>query len=162
MSTVDKNQAIIDFLTHCPALTNNPLFFNFINAQENNTQIITQSNDKAMNKNFIDGSVLKRYTFTFIYFKSVAYNPVVKEVGFPDENVEELLDVQAVIDWVSAQADAFTYPDFGVDCIIDDMKVLTENPNLDSVDATATPPLAKYSMTIQIDYIDTSKVLWNK
>ena len=161
MSTVDKNQAIIDFLIQCPALASNPLFFNYINAKEDSTQIITQANDKAINKRYVDGAVLRRYTFTFIYFKAVAFRPVVKQEGFPDENVEDLLDVQAVIDWVTEQADARSYPDFGEGYEVEEMQVTSDNPNLNSIDATATPPLAKYSMSIQIDYMDNSKKVWN-
>ena len=160
--SIDKNQAIIDFLITCPELSSNPLFFNYVNAKEDSTQIITQSNDKSMNRTFIDGSVLRRYTFTFIYFKSISYTPVVKQPGYSNENVEEMLDVQAVVDWVTEQAELLNYPDFGTDCHIEEMKVLTDNPNLNSIDTTSTPPLAKYSLTIQIDYIDTSKMLWQK
>ena len=115
-----------------------------------------------MNRTFVDGSVLRRYTFTFIYFKSISYTPVVKQPGYSNENVEEMLDVQAVVDWVTEQAEIFNYPNFGPDCFIEEMKVLTDNPNLNSIDTTSTPPLAKYSLTIQIDYIDTSKMLWQK
>lgn len=160
--SIDKNQAIIDFLITCPELSSNPLFFNYVNAKEDSTQIITQSNDKSMNKTFVDGSVLRRYTFTFIYFKSISYTPVVKQPGYSNENVEEMLDVQAVVDWVTEQAEIFNYPNFGPNCFIEEMKVLTDNPNLNSIDTTSTPPLAKYSLTIQIDYIDTSKMLWQK
>ena len=159
--SIDKNQAIIEFLIQCPDLASNPLFFNYVNAKEDNTQIITQSNDKAMNKVYIDGSVLKRYSFTFIYFKAISYNPIVKAEGYPDENVEDMLDVQGVIDWVTEQAEDLNYPNFGESCFIEEMQVLTDNPNLNSVDTTSSPPLAKYSFTIQIDYIDTSKKLWN-
>ena len=160
--SIDKNQAIIDFLITCPELSSNPLFFNYVNAKEDSTQIITQSNDKSMNRTFVDGSVLRRYTFTFIYFKSISYTPVVKQPGYSNENVEEMLDVQAVVDWVTEQAEILNYPDFGTDCFIEEMKVLTDNPNLNSIDTTSTPPLAKYSLTIQIDYIDTRKMLWQK
>lgn len=157
---MDKNQAIIDFLIQCPDLSTNPLFFNYVNAQENNTQIVTQANDKAMDKPFVDGSIMKRYTFTFIYFKSINYNPIVKAPDYPNENVEDMFEVQSIIDWITAQAKAENYPDFGTDCVIDNMKVLTTNPALNSVDATSTPPLAKYSMTIQIDYLDKSEMVW--
>ena len=61
---VDKNQAIIDFLLQCPQLRSNPLFFNFTEAKDNNKQLLPLANDKLMNRTFIDGSVMKRYTFT--------------------------------------------------------------------------------------------------
>lgn len=165
----DKNQAIIDFLQDCPTIASNPLFFNFLNAKDNSKQIITQANDTALNTPYIDGSVLKRYAFTLIDFRSVTYEPIPKNLipgtttqeEYISENVEELIDVQGIIDWVNEQADSRIYPDFGEDCIIEDMRVTSNNPNLNGVDTSVTPALAKYSMTIQIDYLDNSKVLWN-
>lgn len=159
--TVDKNQAVINFLLTCPAIISNPLFFNFLQARDNDKQIVTQANDTALNKSFIDGSVMKRYAFTLMDYMSVAYQPLPKVEGYTSENVEELLDVQGIIDWVQEQSDARNYPDFGSDCIVDDMRTTSNNPNLNGVDTQVTPALAKYSITIQIDYLDKSKS-WNK
>lgn len=158
---VDKNQAIIDFLLDCPQLAYNPVFFNAINAKDNDKQIITQSNDTSLNSKYIDGSVLRRYTFTVIDFRSVIYQPLPKVEGYVSENVEELFDVQSIMDWVNEQADLQNYPDFGEDCIIDSMRTTSDNPNLNGIDTNVTPALAKYSMSIQIDYVDTSKAVWN-
>lgn len=160
--TYDKNQAIIDFLLNCPQIQNNPLFFNVINAKDNDKQIITQSNEKSLNRTFIDGSVMKRFTFTIIDFRSVIYQPLPKVEGYTSENVEEIIDVQGIMNWVNAQADEQNYPDFGNDCQIDSMRTTSENPSLNGVDTSVSPALAKYSMSIQIDYIDTSKAVWNK
>jgi len=157
---VDKNQAIIDFLLDCPAIMYNPLFFNFLQAQDENKQIIVQSNDKVINQRYIDGSVMKRFTFSIVDFRSVTYQPLPKVTGYTSENVEELLDVQDIMDWINEQAEAENYPDFGEDCFIDNMTTTAENPNLDGVDTSVTPALAKYSMSIQIDYLDKSKMLW--
>lgn len=156
---MDKNKAVIDFLIQCPAIQNSPLYFNFTQAEDDNKQFVTTSNDKNMNKRFIDGSVQKRYTFTIIDYRSVAYQAIVKDPEFmgANENVEELLDVQSIMDWINEQADAHNYPDFGEDCMIDDMRTLTENPNTNGVDTSLTPALAKYSISVQIDYIDSSK-----
>lgn len=156
---VDKNKAVIDFLITCPAIQNSPLYFNFTKAEDANKQFITDSNDKNMNKTFVDGSVQKRYTFTIIDFRSITYQALVKDPQFIEhnENVEELLDVQSIIDWINEQADLHNYPDFGEDCFIDEMRTLTENPNTNGVDTTLTPALAKYSIAIQIDYIDYAK-----
>lgn len=157
---VDKNQAVIDFLIQCPTIAENPLFFNFLDAEDDSKQIVTQANDVLMNKNYIDGSVLKRYTFTIIDFRAVSLQPIPKVEGYNSENVEELLDVQGIIDWVNEQADLENYPDFGENCMIDSMKTTSNNPSLNGVDTQVTPALAKYSMSIQIDYVDTTKKIW--
>ena len=155
----DKNKAVIDFLLTCPAIQNSSLYFNFTQAQDENKQFVTTSNDKMMNRTFVDGSVMKRYTFTIIDYRSVAYQAIVQESGFVEknENVEELLDIKAFMDWIEEQADNHNYPDFGEDCMVDAMRTLTENPNLNGVDTSLTPALAKYSVSVQIDYIDNSK-----
>lgn len=161
---VNKEQAIIDFICNCPEIQAHPLFFNFINAKPDNKQIITSGNDRNMQKPYIDGSVLKRYTFTIIDFRSVTYQAIVKssEVLTPpvNENVEEYIDIQNIIDWVNEQEDARNYPNFGNDCQIEEMKVLTDNPVLNGTDTQVKPALAKYSFSIQIDYIDNSKVIY--
>lgn len=160
MANVDKNQAVIDFLLQCPALQNNPLFFNFVNAKDDNKQIVTSANDTIIDKPFIDGSVQKRYTFTIIDYKSVAYTAIVKQAGYPNENVEDMLATQDIIDWITEQEIDRNYPDFGTDCVIDSMKALSTNPNLNGVDTSVAPALAKYSISIQINYIDYSHILW--
>ena len=158
---VDKNQAIIDFIMQCPTIAENPLFFNFLNAKDNDKQLITQANETRLNSKYIDGSILKRYTFTLIDFKSVAYEPIPKVEGYISENVEEYEAVQSIMNWVNEQGDLMRYPNFGNDCIIESMHTTSENPNLNGVDTSVSPALAKYSMSIQIDYIDTSKAIWN-
>ena len=158
---MDKNQAIIEYLLQCPQIANNPLFFNFIEAKDDNKQIVTIANDKAVQRPYIDGTVLKRYTFSIIDYRSIVYQAIVKVPGYTNENVEEFLDVQGIIDWVTEQEDLRNYPDFGEDCIIQEIQALTDSPRLNSVDASITPALAKYSISIQIEYLDISKKIWN-
>lgn len=157
---MDKSQAVIEFISQCPQIQDNALFFNFLKAQDNNKQFVTVPNDKIMQRPYIDGSVSKRYTFTIIDYRSVIYQALVKDGSHPNENIEEYLDVQSILEWVEEQAENKNFPDFGSDCVIDSMRVLTDNPNLNGVDTSVTPPLAKYSMSIQIDYLDTSKMIW--
>jgi hypothetical protein len=157
---MDKNQAVIEYLSSCPAIAKNPLFFNFAKAEDNNKQLVAVATDKKVERPYIDGSVLKRYTFTIIDYRSVIYQAVVKEAGYPNENVEELLDVQSIIDWIEEQNSEYNFPDFGEDCVIDEIKALTDTPRLNGVDNSASPALAKYSVSIQILYLDTSKRIW--
>ena len=158
---MDKNQAIINYLIQCPQIQDNPLYFNFIHGNEDDKQIITTSNDKAIDKPYIDGSVLKRFTFTIIDFKSIAYRAVVKDGLHPDENVEDLLQVQDIIDWIDTQNEERNFPDFGEDCVIEEVKTTSNNPNLNGIDSNVSPALAKYSISIQVNSIDYSKMLWN-
>ncbi len=159
--SIDKNQAVIDFLLECPTIANNPLFFNFLNARNDDKQIVTQSNDTALDKRYVDGSIKKRYIFSIIDFRSVAYQPIPKVIGYTSENVEEMFDVQGIVDWVNEQNDLQNYPNFGNDCLIESMSTTASNPSLNGVDVSVTPALAKYSISIQIDYIDSSRAIWN-
>ena len=156
----DKNQAVIDFLLQCPTISSNPFFFNFLNAKDDNKQFITQTNERIANKQFVDGSVMRRYTFTIVDFRSIAFQPIPTVSGYSSENVDEMYDVQGIMDWINEQADLRNFPDFGSDYIIDNMTTTSDNPNLNGVDTQVTPALAKYSMSIRIDYIDTTKRLW--
>lgn len=159
---VDKNKAIINFLLECPAIQNSPLYFQFINAKNDNKQIVTVGNDRLLHRPFIDGSVEKQYTFTIIDFKSISYNAIPKGLSEgTNENVEEMFEVQAIIDWIDEQAELRNYPNFGDGIVIDNIRALSDNPNLNGIDTSIQPALAKYSVSIQIDYTDNSKVIWN-
>ena len=169
MSAVDKNQAIIDYLLQCPTILNSPLYFNFINAQDDTNQIVTQSTDTYEHKPYIDGSVLKKYSFIIITYKSAADIAVVKQVGssvgyqnnsYPNENVSDMAAMQALIDWIQEQQDLHNYPNFGEDCIVDDIYTATDSPNFDGIDEQVSPPLAVYSITIEVPYLDVSKKIW--
>lgn len=158
MANVDKNQAVIDFLQTMDYIKDNPLYFNFINAEDNKKQLVTLADDVILNAPFIDGSVEKRFTFTLIDYKSVNYNPLVVGVqDYSDENVDDMIDVQSIIDWVEDQAELRNFPNFGEDCIIDSMEALSNQPNLNGVDTSVTPALARYSISIRITYLDISK-----
>ena len=159
---MDKTQAIIEYLLTCPKVEHSPLYFNFINATNEDKQFLTVANDKTLDKSFIDGSVLKRFTFTIIDYRSVAYQEMARYNITANESVEEYLDVQALIDWIAEQENNHNYPDFGTDCIVEKIDTATSNPNLNGVDTQANPALAKYSISIQVDYLDKSKMIWNK
>lgn len=159
---MDKNQAVIAWLLQCEGIKDSPLYFNITKAKNGVKGLITLSNDTSINKPYIDGSVLKRYQLTVQDFRSVSENALVR---LPDkialnENVNDFDDVQALLDWIKEQNEKRSYPDFGGECVIEDVSTTTDNPRLDQIDATVTPPLARYSFTITIQYLDISKRNW--
>lgn len=159
---IDKNQAVIDYLLQCTDIYDSPLYFNLVNASDNSIQILTTAEDKAMSRPFIDGSVQKRYTFNLITFKSISDMEIVKSDEYPNENVDELQDVQKLLDWVITQQDLHNYPDFGEDCSIDSIDTTTDVPRFDGINTEITPPLAMYTISIVIEYLDRSRVIYNK
>lgn len=156
---MDKNQLMVEFLQTCPTIKNNPLFFNFGNVEDNAHQVTVNSDDVSIQKPFIDGSVLKRYTFTIDSFKSVACIPIIDSNA--DENIEDFAEVQSLLDWINEQGENFNFPNFGENILVDEMKTLSSKPVLVGVESNLNPPTAIYRIVIQIDYIDTSKKLWN-
>jgi hypothetical protein len=166
--SVDKNKAVINYLLQCEDIYNSPLYFNLIDAKDNTVQILTTTEDKALSKPYIDGSVLKRYTFNLITFKSISDMEIVKPVGtsigtdeYPNENVDELDNVQDLLNWILEQDDLQNYPDFGEQCIIDKIDTTTDYPRFDGINTEITPPLAMYSISIVIEYLDISKMIYN-
>lgn len=160
MVSKDKNKAVIDYLITCPAIQNSPLYFNFINAQDDSNQFLTATSDQYDTRPYIDGSALKIYTFTIITFKSATDIAVVQFGDYPNENVSDMSDIQALIDWVNEQEELHNYPDFGENCIVESIMSTTENPSFDGIDTQVSPPLAVYSVSIQIRYLDNTKKIW--
>lgn len=156
---MDKSQAVLAFLQTCPLISADPLFFNFGNIEDNAHQAIIRSDDIALQKPYVDGSVLKRFTFSIDNFKSVAYNPVVNNL--PDENLDGFKEVQAILDWINSQDKLHNYPIFDSVYFIEKMETLTTKPDLVGVDTEVTPAIAIYRISIQIDYIDNTDRLWN-
>lgn len=156
---MDKNKAVVNFLQTCPIILASPLFFNFGNIEDGAHQASMQSDDVALHRPYVDGSVSRRFTFRLDSFKSVAYNPVVQ--NYSDENMEDFIEVQSILDWINTQGDNSVFPDFGSDYIIEKMQTLSTKPELVGVNTTSNPPVAVYRISIQIDYIDNTKRLWN-
>ena len=156
----DKQEAIINYILQCPQIKDTPLYFNFINAKDNTSQIVTTANDKFLDKPYITGSVEKQYSFRILIFKSITDDALVKLEGFAHENVEELAYVQELIDWISEQNELKNLPDFGEECDVDSIETSAETPRLEGINMEVAPPLAMYSVTIRIHYVDNSKNIW--
>lgn len=156
----DKQEAIINYILQCPQIKDTPLYFNFINAKDNTSQIVTTANDRFLDKPYITGSVEKQYSFRILIFKSITDDALVKLEGFAHENVEELAYVQELIDWISEQNELKNLPDFGEECDVDSIETSAETPRLEGINMEVAPPLAMYSVTIRIHYVDNSKNIW--
>lgn len=158
---IKKDVAVIEYLMTCPAIANNPLFFNFAQKEDNNQLFVRYADDTITEKTFVDGSRESLYTFTMIVYKSVAYNAVI--AGRDDENLDEYIDVQSICDWIEEQNDNNIFPNFGEGCYIDSIETLTNVPivNTNKTEDEMQPALAQYSLGVRIKYLDTNKVLWN-
>lgn len=156
---MDKNEAIVAFLRDCPAIQENPLFFNFADEEDGSNHIITQSDQTK--HHYVDGSLLRTYTFTIACYKSVSHFAVTDGTASSDENIENMALVQEILDWINEQSDLHNYPDFGEGYVVEEMETLTDDPKVDGIDTSVNPPLARYSFKIRIEYLDNTKKLWN-
>lgn len=157
---MDKNEAMIKFLLDCPTIQENPLFFNFADVESGNNHFITEKD--TLRRKYIDGSALKHYTFSIASYSSVSHNAIVNGETIADENMENMAKVQEILDWINEQEDNHNYPDFGEDCVIDEMSTLTSDPDIDGIDTSVNPPIARYSVGVQVSYLDKSKVIFGK
>lgn len=155
---MDKNQTMIDFIMTCPILQNNPLFFNFAESGDGNNHFITET-DKATRKPYIDGSQEKEYTFTLASYKSISHNAIIE--GAPNENIEEMAEVQSILDWIEEQNDLRNFPDFGDAIEVEMMSPITTDPEFDGIDTSVNPPIVRYSIGVVVTYLDNTKKLWN-
>ena len=158
---MDKNVAMIKFLMQCPIIQNNPLFFNFADEEDGNNHFITEKD--SIKKTYIDGSALKQYTFTIASYSSVSHNAIVNDENedtIADENIENMAKVQQILDWIEEQSDNCNFPDFGDECVVEEMFPLSTDPDIDGIDTSVNPPIARYSVGVKLMYLDKTKVIW--
>lgn len=155
----DKNVAMIEFLMDCPIIQENPLFFNFAEEEDGNNHYITEKVSPVAQ--YIDGSVLKQYTFTIASYSYVTHVAIDNDNVLVNENLENMAKIQGILDWINEQSESDNFPDFGEECIVDDMSTLTSDPNIDGIDTSVNPPIARYSVGVKLMYLDNSKKLWN-
>lgn len=148
---------MIAFLMQCPIIQENPLFFNFANEEDGNNHFITETDTKK--RSYIDGSVQKQYTFTIASYYSVSHNAIIADTS--DENMENMAKVQQILDWINEQADLQNFPNFGEECLVESMETLTTDPDLDGIDTSVNPPIARYSVGVRLTYLDKTKMIWN-
>lgn len=156
---MSKNQIMLDYLSQCDGIQQ--LYFQYGHAKDGAMQLVTSSVEAATRKQYIDGSQPKRLDYSLIWFKALGFLPAVTGAGGQvNENVAELDDVQGIIDWINAQNDTHNYPDFGKDCQVDAIGCLHDVPQLIGIDTTYSPPLAKYTFTIRVEYLDLSHCIY--
>ena len=172
MPSIDLNKRILDFIYECPIVAENPMYFGVAEEQDNNNQLVVSSETPSDAIEFIDGTGERTYRADILLYKSVAYNPIVTEETstgkrvpseiYLNENIEDMVDGQTLIDWIEEQNDNRHFPNFGEGCIIESVKTTSSRPVFNGVNTSLEPPLAQYSVGLEIQYLDISKQLWNK
>lgn len=142
MSYVSKHRAVWNWLSGCEGFARR--FFNFGAAGAGNTIIIpTDSSDGA---DFIDGTERRTYAVELIRF-----TPITFDAG-DDGNIDMLDAVDAIGQWIEAQAAAGSYPEFPEGCTVTGIDVF------DTIAGSAVAVdglYAKYMLPFSIHYEKT-------
>jgi len=134
----DKHTAVWDWLRTCPYIGD--MFFNASRAEDGNTQLVPSDQEVAR---YIDGSSLRNYNCALNRFLAYSTDPN------DGSNIEAVVDLEAVADWIDAQMDAGTLPEFP-GCVVNEARVLAnESGYMVAQDGT----LAKYMLQFQIEYM---------
>ena len=170
MATVDVNKCILEYIYECPVVAENPMYFCVAEEQDNSNQILPSREQPRDAIEFVDGTVERTYRAEILMYKSVAFNPIVTEETsegkripsdvYLNENMEDMVDGQTLIDWIKEQNDNRHFPNLGEWCIIESVETTSNRPILNGINPELDPPLAQYSVGLNIKYLDTSKQLW--
>lgn len=156
---MSKNQIMLDYLRQCPGVER--LYFEYGERRADAIHLLTSSVEKATSAEYIDGSQPKQLDYSIVWHKPMTYMPVMTEEGQTAPGVAELDDVQGIIDWIAAQNRNHNYPDFGEHCVVDSMHCLHDAPRLAGIDTHYNPPLARYTFTLRVEYLDTTHCVFN-
>lgn len=154
---MNKNEAVLRFLMSCPFIQESPLFFNFAEEEDGNNHFVVERDEKL--KDYIDGSALKEYTFTIFSYRTASHNRLIDDI-LTNENVDELAEIQTILDWIKAVSDDrdyVDYPNFGPEYYIESIIPTTDSPDLNGVDNSVDPPLARYGISVKVQYMDYTK-----
>ena len=171
MPRVDLNKRILEYIYECPVVEENPMYFTVAEEQDNSNQLLVGREQPRDEIKYVDGTVERTYRAEILMYKSVAYNPIVTEETsegkripselYLNENIEDIEDGQALIDWINEQNDNRHFPNFGEWCIIESVRTTSNRPVLNGINPELEPPLAQYSVGLEIQYLDITKQLWN-
>lgn len=169
-TAVDLNKSILDYIYECPVVAENPMYFCVAEEKNDNNQLLVSREQPRDAIEFVDGTVERIYRADILMYKSVAYNPIVTEETsegkrvpsdvYPNENIEDMIDGQTLIDWIEEQNENRHFPNFGEECIIESVETTTNRPILNGINTELEPPLAQYSVGLEITYLDVSKQIW--
>lgn len=138
-----RHEAVWDWLMTCPHIKD--LYFNFSQSKNGDTVLEPlMAYSDTVNETFCAGASERFYDFALIRFEAH-----ITEAN-DTQNMEVLVDVEAIAAWVEAQAKAGNYPVFPADCTVTDIMALPSNIGYVAArDETG----AKYSLEFRIEYL---------
>lgn len=145
---MDFVSPFLKWLLQSDYVKNHKLFLNTSSAQENNIQIITQQLPENQIKKFVNGSKSYPITFSINIFKTTSFNHLVKTMVEGNENVEDILNVQKIIEFVKEMDAKGNYPTFADNITVEKIYCQYNTPSTPAVDNSLNPALAKFTIPI--------------
>jgi len=138
-----KHEAVWEWLLGCPYIKD--LYFNFSQSNNGDTMLapLTAYNDTVILE-FITGLSIRQYDFAIVRFEALTTEPN------NEQNIEILIDVEAIATWVEAQIAANNFPEFPTGCKIQSIEALPSNVGYV---AATNQNAAKYMLQFRIEYM---------
>ena len=137
---MSKHEAMVEYLKQYPGLTSF-LYFNTAANVAGNISVQTVYSDEWEEQD-ITGHGTKRYDFAIIFMAP-------QDPGTSRNNVVQMEDAQAFMDWIQEEDEQKNYPYFE-DCEVYSIENLQNMPNL----ATANDKVAKYMFQCRVRYYE--------
>lgn len=137
--------AIKSWLTQCPYIQSDKMFFNFLSVEDGSQAFLT-SETYNRTKDIV-GNESGVYEFSIADFRELSG----EALSYNDTDLQEFADVSNVAEWIEAQDEAKNYPDFGADTIINSI-TCPPSPSMAGADKSMDAPMAKYVLKVSINY----------
>lgn len=154
---MDYVTPFIKWLLQSEYIKKNKLFLNAVQAKDNSKQIVTQQINKNQDIEYIDGSTLHRVIFTVFDYKSINFNQLLKTRLESNENIEDLLEVGNINEFVAKMEKDCNYPDFGKRFEVQKIYCEYLTPSSPTIDSNSSPALAKYSIPIICEVLENTE-----
>lgn len=144
----------IEWLLQSEYVKQNKVFLNAIQAQDNNLQVVTQQIADNQVTKYVDGSKSYPITFSINNYKSISYNQVVKTMISGNENLNDILDVVQIIEFVKEMERKGNYPIFADNITVEKVYCQYKTPNTPAIDGSLSPALAKFTIPIVFEVFE--------
>lgn len=134
----NKHSAVWDWLQNCPYIAD--LFFNHTQTDNGDTSLVPS--DEVV-REYLDGSSLRNYNVALAKVLPVSFEPN------DTANIEQLVDFEALGDWIEAQNLARNFPNFPPGECVEEIRVL---PSSSGYMVAQDMRSAKYQLQFQIEY----------
>ena len=146
---IDINQATVDFMKQCPLIDR---FYFAFGEIIDDSQLFVPIPEKPHAKIYVDGTKYKYYSFALINYLPFTENPMPIPEGYSCENLDSMLDVQMIADWVEECESNKTRPDYGSGRCVQRISVLENVPRISGQNTDIR--LAKYMIQIRVEFTE--------